>query len=337
MTPLAIASEKKGGRKKAVVAQQGLQKAVENAVADRTAGSPMDDQIRWTNRSPAEIATEVAAQGFSICADSVRRILTEELGLRRRQAVKDEAAGDFEFRDEQFMHIADLRRWYERRHWPVISIDTKKKELLGEFFRPGQAYTDGVLHVQDHDFVTSDQRLVPYGIFDTVRNEAFMLLARGADTSELACDAIWRWWQRLGRRRYWYASGLLVLADCGGSNANRHHRFKEDLCQLAACLHRDIEVAHYPPGCSKYNPIEHRLFPHITRSLQAVVLRTIDVARDLIARTTTATGLHVVAEIAHRMYTKGRKASVTFLNNLPILFNDFLPTLNYTAPARSLI
>ena len=315
------------------MAQPGLQAAVEEAVADRTAGSPVDEQIRWTNRSPAEIAAEVVAQGFSVCADTVRRILTEDLGLVRRQAVKDEAASEFLQRDEQFEHIAQLRRWYERRRWPVISVDTKKKELLGEFFRPGRAYTDGMLHVQDHDFVTSQERLVPYGVFDTVRNEAFMLLACGADTSQLACDAIRRWWQRLGRRRYWHASSLLVLCDCGGSNGYRHHRFKQDLWELATRLNRDIHVAHYPPGCSKYNPIEHRLFCHLTRSLQSVVLRSIEVARDLIARTTTATGLRVITEIARHTYLKGRKAAADFLQNTPILHDDFLPQLNYTAPA----
>jgi hypothetical protein len=327
------ASEKKGGRKKAVIAQPGLQEAIAEAVAAQTAGSPMDEQIRWTNRSPAEIAQEVVEQGFSVCPDTVRTILTEELGLRRRQAVKDKAVCNFRERDEQFRHIARLRSWYERRGWPVISVDTKKKELLGDFFRPGRAYTDGVLHVQDHDFVTSEQRLAPYGVFDTMHNEALLLLARGADTSELACDAIWRWWQRLGRPRYWHSSGLLVLCDCGGSNGHRHHRFKENLCELAGRLHRDIRVAHYPPGCSKYNPIEHRLFCHVTRSLQSVVLRTIEIARELIARTTTASGLRVVAEIARRAYIKGRKASAEFLEHMPIRRHNLLPELNYTAPA----
>ena len=187
-----------------------MQEAIEEAVATRTPGSPVDERIRWTNRSPAEIVSEVVAQGFSVCTDTVRNILTEELGLRRRAAVKDEAACNFQERDAQFRHIAELRNGYERCHWPVISVDTKKKELLGDFFRPGRAYTDGVLHVQDHDFVTSEQRLAPYGVFDTAHNEAFLLLARGADTSELACDAIWGWWQRLGRRRYWCQSARKV-------------------------------------------------------------------------------------------------------------------------------
>lgn len=310
-----------------------MREAIEEAVATQTAGSPVDENIRWTNRSPAQIVEELFAQGFEVGTDTVRSILTEELGLRLRQAVKDEAARDFPQREEQFQNIAELRSWYERRRWPVISIDTKKKELLGDFFRPGQAYTDGVLRVQDHDFVTSEQRLVPYGVFDTVRNEGLMLLSRGCDTSELACQAIWRWWQRLGRKRYGHASGLLVLCDCGGSNGNRHHRFKEDLCELAGDLGRDIQVAHYPPGCSKYNPIEHRLFCHVTRSLRSVVLRTIEIARDLIARTTTSSGLYVIAEIARRTYLKGRKASAAFLQRNPIQPADFLPELNYTVPA----
>jgi len=149
----------------------------------------------------------------------------------------------------------------------------------------------------------------------------------------LACDAIGRWWERLGRQHYWRASGLLLLCDCGGSNGHRHHLFKENLCSLAGRLRRDVQVAHYPPGCSKYNPIEHRVFCHITRSLRGVVLRTIEIARAMIARTTTTTGLRVIAETARRQYHRGLKASAAFLDDIPIVFDSFLPQLNYTAPA----
>src|SRR5947209_5660377 len=204
--------------------------------------------------------------------------------------------------------------------------------ILGNFWHLGRASTDGRVRVQDHDFVTAQERLVPYGVFDTRRNEGFLLLARGADTNELACDAIWRWWQRLGRRRFCYAPRLLLLCDCGGSNGNRQQRFKEELCYLAADLQMDLQVAHYPPGCSKYNPIEHRLFCHVSRALQAVVLKTIEVARQFISRTTTAVGLRVVAELARRTYEKGLKATRAFLDGNPIQFDRFLPQLNYTAP-----
>lgn len=297
-----------------------------------TAGSPVDEDIRWTNRSTADIARELQDRGFSIGPDALGRILFRELELSRRQAFKDETASHFEHRDEQFRHIADRRTEYEKHGWPIISIDTKKKEILGNFFHAGRALTDGRIMVQDHDFVNNDQRLVPYGIFDPVFNEGFMYLSRGADTSALACDAIWRWWQRLGRQHYRYAPRMLLLCDCGGSNGNRQHRFKEELCYLADDLLLDIEVAHYPPGCSKYNPIEHRMFCHVSRSLRAVILKTIQVARDFISRTTTTKGLHVVAEIARRTYHKGQKASKAFMSKCPIQFGTFLPALNYTAP-----
>ena len=297
----------------------------------------MDENIRWTNRSVPALAVELQDQGFAIGVDALRRILFEELGLSRRQAFKDEAACHFPQRDEQFQHIARLRARYERKGWPILSIDTKKKEILGNFFHPGRALTDGRVIVQDHDFVTAGQRLVPYGVFDVQRNEGLLLLATGSDTCELACDAIWRWWRRCGRRQYWCAPQMLVLCDCGGSNGNRQQRFKEELCYLATDLKMDLQVAHYPPGCSKYNPIEHRLFCHVSRSLQAVVLKTIEVARQFISRTTTALGLRVVAEIARRTYVKGLKATPEFLHDNPIQFDRFLPTLNYTAPWLALL
>ena len=336
-TQLPIESEKKGGRKQAVIAQPELLVAVEQSIADRTAGSPVDETIRWTNKSPAEIAAELNDQGFAITDDTVRKVLIDELGLSRRQAVKDEAGTESAFRNEQFEHIAARRRFFERKGWPVISVDTKKKELLGDFFRNGQAYTDGVLRVQDHDFVDAHDRLVPYGVFDTQQNEGFFLLARGADTSELACDAVWRWWRRMGHDRWLLAPRLLLLCDCGGSNGYRQHRFKEELCRLASRLFRDIEVAHYPPGCSKYNPIEHRLFCHVTRSLRSVALRTIEFARDLIAQTKTAMGLRVIAELARRTYEKGKKASAAYFQNVQIQFHKVLPQFNYTVPRYNLL
>ena len=302
-----------------------------------TAGSPVDENIRWTNRPVADLAEKLQDQGFQIGVDALRRILFEEMGLSRRQAFKDEAACDYAHRDEQFQYIAQLRAEYEQHDWPVLSIDTKKKEILGNFHHPGRAITDGRVRVQDHDFVTAQQRLVPYGVYDTLRNEGFLYLARGADTSELACDAIWRWWQRMGRRHYGWAPRLLLLCDCGGSNGRRQHRFKEELWHLASDMRCDIQVAHYPPGCSKYNPIEHRLFCHVSRALQAVVLKRIRVAKEFIGRTKTATGLRVVVEIARRMYQKGLKATRNFLDNNPIRFDDFLPELNYTAPWISLL
>ena len=309
---------------------------MEAAIARDTAGSPVDPNLRWTNRSVPALATELQDQGFEIGPDALRKILFEQLDLARRQAFKDETACHFPQRDEQFRHLGELRAHYERQGWPILSIDTKKKEILGNFFAPGRAWTNGRVIVQDHDFVTAEQRLVPYGVYDVQRNEGLMLLSRGADTCELACDAIWRWWQRLGRQHYAYAPRLLVLCDCGGSNGARQQRFKEELCRLATDLRKDLQVAHYPPGCSKYNPIEHRMFCHVSRALQAVVLKSMQVARQFIARTTTAQGLRVIAEIARRTYVKGLKATRHFLDHNPIQYASFLPQLNYTAPRLAL-
>lgn len=298
---------------------------------DHTAGSPVDENMLWTNRSPRQIAEELEEEGYSVSSQTVRKILAEELHLGVRQAAKDEPASEYAFRNEQFEHLAELRKRYERKRWPMLSIDTKKKELLGDFFRPGWAHTNGVLHVLDHDFATlGEGRLVPYGVFDIQRNEGFMLLSKGPDTSELACDAIWRWWQRMGHKYYWHASGLLVFCDCGGSNGYRHYLFKESLHELSRRLHRPIQVAHYPPSCSKYNPIERRMFCHVSRAMQGVVLRSIQVAKDFISHTTTSGGLRVVAEIARKVYEKGRKASQAFIDNMPVQFDTFLPDLNYT-------
>lgn len=330
--PRRAESEKKGGRKKASIAQPGLVEAVAATIADHTAGSPVDESLRWTNLSPDEIATELAWEGFEIGVDTVRTILNQDLGLSRRQALKDEATCNFPQRDEQFEHIAQLRNQFQREGSPVLSIDTKKKELLGNFFRPGRAYTNGHVHVLDHDFATHGHgRMVPYGVYDVVRNEGLMLLSVGPDTSQLACDAIRRWWQRLGKQQYAGAKRLLLLCDCGGSNGYRQNLFKEELLDLADDLSLSIRVAHYPPGCSKYNPIEHRMFCHVTRALQGVVLQTVDTAQQFIARTTTSTGLRVVAEAARRVYQKGLKASAEFIESMPIQFHRLLPDLNYTA------
>ncbi len=165
---LKAGSEKKGGRKSASFAQPQLLPAVEALLERDTAGSPVDENIRWTNRPVAGLAAELQDQGFQVGVDALRRILFDELGLARRQALKEEAACDYEHRDAQFRHIAQLRAEYERHAWPVLSVDTKKKEILGNFHPPGRAITDGRLRVQDHDFVSAEDRLVPYGVYDTL-------------------------------------------------------------------------------------------------------------------------------------------------------------------------
>jgi hypothetical protein len=313
------------------LSQPELLPALEAMVAEHTAGSPVNEIKRWTNRSPAELANQLRADSFTISDDTVRRLLVDDLHLGVRSARKEEASSQYLFRNEQFEHISRRRRWYERCQWPILSVDTKKKELLGNFYRAGKAYTDGCVRVLDHDFSTLGVgRLVPYGVYDVLEDEGFLQLSLGPDTSELACDAIWRWWQRMGRFQWPRAEALLLLCDCGGSNGIRRYRFKEDLKRLAMRLGRRIEVAHYPPSCSKYNPIEHRLFCHVTRAMRGVVLKTIDMARQFMARTHTCTGLRVIVETTDKVYDKGRRATERFLEVLPVINGKFLPDLNYS-------
>jgi hypothetical protein len=280
------------------------------------------------------LAEELLQEGFSVCANTVDRLLREELALGRRQASKSLPLGEHAQRDEQFQRIDVLKRHYLKQGWPVVSIDTKKKEPLGDFFRPGRARTDGRVRALDHDFPSAgDGKAIPYGVYDLAANEGFVLLASGADTGELACDALRRWWLRLGCRRYEGAPRLLVLADSGGSNGYRVPLFRYGLCGLACQWKVSIRVAHLPPYCSKYNPIDHRLFCHLARSMRGLLCRSVDVLRDALARTTTKTGLRVVVEKARRIYCAGMKAPAEFLANEPIVRDLLLPAFNYTAPA----
>lgn len=327
---LKTASEKKGGRKKASIADPDLVPLLEEAVSNHTAGSPVDPDVRWTNRTPTELADELKAKAHGADRKTVQRLLKEDLGLGRRQMAKTLAMGESEDRDAQFRTLQAYRDQFLAQGWPVLSIDTKKKELLGDFYRKGPAWTSGHPQAWDHDFPSSSWgKVIPYGVYDLGRNESLVYLAQGADTGQLAADAIRRWWFRLGQRTYDADSPILLLADCGGSNGYRVPLFREQLQLLADRLQRTIRVSHLPPYCSKYNPIDHRVFCHISRSLQSLLLRSVQVIRDAIARTTTRPGLRVVTDMARRLYPSGIKAAATYLQNEPVIRDEQLGKLNY--------
>lgn len=329
-TRLRIASEKKGGRKKASSAKPGLIPQLKDLVEHHTAGSAVAPDRIWTSRSCEKFAGELAERGFSVCANTVDRLLRNELGLSRRKMVKTLAMGQNADRDAQFQRMKKLKQYFRSRGWPVLSIDTKKKELLGRFERAGKAWTDNRLQAWDHDFPSSSWgKVIPYGVYDLAANEALVYLAQGADTGELACDAIRRWWYRLGRQRYPATSPILLLADCGGSNGYRVPLFRQQLYHLSQLLGRSFRVCHLPPYCSKYNPIDHRLFCHLSRSLQAIQLTSVEVIQQLLQQTTTRTGLRVVCELARKQYTAGIKASPEFLANEPVRRDQALSAYNY--------
>ena len=276
------------------------------------------------------MAGELGEAGFSVCANTVDRLLRKELGLSRRKMVKTLAMGQNVDRDAQFQRLQQLRRYFVARGWPVLSIDTKKKELLGRFERTGRAWTNGRWTAWDHDFPSSSWgKVIPYGVYDVAANEALVYLAQGADTGELACDAIRRWWYRLGQWRYDATSPILLLADCGGSNGYRVPLFRQQLYLLSQRLSRTFRVCHLPPYCSKYNPIDHRLFCHLSRSLQAIQLTSLNVVYQALQQTTTRTGLQVVCELARKPYAAGIKATPDFLSAEPIQRDKTLSPYNY--------
>jgi hypothetical protein len=298
---------------------------------DHTAGDPLRADVKWTNLSRRQISKRLAALG----TPASRRVVTYLLhkhGYRRRKAVKKRTMKQHRDRDAQFQNIARLKQAYLDAGLPVISIDTKKKELLGNFYRAGVIDTQEPLLVNDHDFSSQGNgTLIPHGIYDLAANQGYLHLNTSHDTTALACDSIALWWQEHGRHQYPNAQKLLVLCDGGGSNSATKYVFKEDLQALASRLGLEIRVAHYPPYCSKYNPIEHRLFPHVTRACQGVILETKETAKHYMEKTETSKGLKVVVRFLDKVYEVGRKCAAAFKKTMKIVFDDYLPKWNYTA------
>jgi len=235
-------------------------------------------------------------------------------------------------RNAQFEHIAELRTLYEAKGNPVVSVDTKKKELIGNLFREGKIYTTETVEVFDHDFPSLAEGVaIPHAIYDIAHNEGYVIIGTSRDTSEFACDSIRYWWDNFGKAHYPNADSILMLMDGGGSNSSRHYIFKQDLQALVDEIGIEIRIAHYPPHTSKWNPIEHRLFPHITRSLQGMVLTTHKLAKELIEKTTTKSGLKVFSSIFNRVYETGRKVADGFKESMRIIFDDNLAPWNYVA------
>jgi hypothetical protein len=290
--------------------------------------------VRWTNLSRRQIAARMAASGARVGRDVVSQLLREH-GYRKRKALKKRTMGHHRDRNAQFEKIARLKKRYAIAGLPVISIDTKKKELLGDFYRDGRIETQGTIAVNDHDFGSAGSGVViPHGVYDVSRNRGFLHLNTSHDTSELACGSIAAWWERSGRANYPRAKKLLVLCDGGGSNSATRYVFKEALQDLANRLGIEVRIAHYPPYCSKSNPIEHRLFPHVTRACRGVIFRTLEVARYYMAKAETATGLAVEVTVLDKVYETGRKCAAGFKESMKIAFDKLLPKWNYRAIPR---
>jgi hypothetical protein len=307
---------------------------VENFYAvlrDHTAGDPMREGVKWTNLSRRQIARKLKELGTPASKNVISRLLHEH-GYRRRKPQKKRTMGQHADRNAQFENISRLKQEYLEAGKPVISIDTKKKEMLGNFYRDGVTDAVAPTIVNDHDFASnSDGKVIPHGIYDLAKNEASLHLNTSHDTSEFACASIELWCREQGLADYPDADELLVLCDGGGSNSSSHYIFKEDLQALSNRLGLKIRVAHYPPYCSKYNPIEHRVFPHVTRACKGVPLESVETAKHYMEKTETTTGLNVVVRIIDKAFETGRTYAADFKEKMSIQFDDILPKWNYTA------
>jgi hypothetical protein len=296
-----------------------------------TAGDPMREGVLWTNLSLRELSRRLGAMGPPASRRTIRRLL-KKLNIGCRTARKKKTMGHHPDRNAQFENLARLRREYAATGDAVMSIDTKKKALLGNFHRAGTTFTAETVETFDHDVGSAGQgKLIPHGLYAIRTQHAHIHLNPSHDTSARCCDSVALWWEHAGRAAHPQATRLLMLGDGGGSNSATQYLCKEDLQELANRLGLEIRMAHYPPYCSKHNPIEPRVFPHITRACQGVIFHTVDIARQFIERAHTATGLRVTVRLLDTVYQTGRKYAADFKHTLKIVFDEHLPKWNYRA------
>ncbi len=332
--------KKGGGRKGHEETIEDIDSTFIGVLRDHTAGDPMNKEVIWTDLTKKEIGEQLAELGIMVSKTVVSKLLKKH-GYKRRKAKKAKGMKESTDRNEQFENIAFLRSVYEETGNPIISVDTKKKELLGNFYREGKLLSKEAMEVYDHDFPSfADGIIIPHGIYDVRKNTGYITIGQSKDTSEFCCDNIRNWWYDEGKKRYPTATSILVLCDGGGSNSARTYIFKEDLIRLADELGIEIRISHYPPYTSKYNPIEHRLFPHITRACQGVVFKTVELVKQLMMKTSTKTGLSVTVKVTDKLYEIKRKVAEgfkeTIRENAQIIFHEILPRLNYSVLPKNL-
>jgi len=309
----------------------GLKEALLALLEGVTRGDP-ESPLLWTSRSVAKLTAALREQGFDVHESTVRRQL-KELGFSLQANRKTHEGADHPDRDLQFEHIAKVSAQALAARQPVVSVDCKKKELIGTYKNGGRelAPTGKPILVNTHDFI--DQELgkaIPYGIYDVGRNEGWVSVGISAETAQFAVASIKAWWEDLGQKRYPKANTLTITADCGGSNSNRIRLWKTELQRLANATGMRIRVMHYPPGTSKWNKIEHRLFSYISINWRAKPLVSRQAVIDLIASTTTTTGLKVYARLDPHTYATKIQVSDEQMRAIKIEREEFHPEWNYT-------
>lgn len=326
-----------GGRKRLEVVTPGLVEALDAIIDPVTRGDP-ESPLRWTSKSLRQLADELTRKGFPVSPQKVAELLHAS-GYSLQGTQKTLEGTDHPDRDAQFHHIADKVAEMQRAAQPVISVDTKKKELVGNFQNRGREWQPigEPVPVLVHDFVDPDLgKAIPYGVYDLSANDGWVSVGVDHDTAAFAVESIRRWWFTMGRDRYPGATKLLITADSGGSNSARGRAFKVNLQRLADELGIAISVSHYPPGTSKWNKIEHRMFSRITQNWRGRPLVSHDVIVNLIANTTSSKGLKIRAALDEGEYPLGIKISKAQMKELRLSRDEFHGDWNYTLSPRGI-
>ncbi len=324
-----------GGRRTLIQTDPGLLAALERLIDPATRGDPMSP-LRWTCKSTAKLAEELTRQNHPVSDRTVARLLKQS-GYSLQANRKSREGSSHPDRNAQFEYINRQVRAFQKRQQPVVSVDTKKKELVGEFKNPGAEWQPQgrPQEVNVHDF--PDKKLgkaIPYGVYDLACNEGWVSVGIDHDTAEFACASLLRWWNEMGSARFPRATELMITADGGGSNSSRNRLWKKSLQGLADELGMTLKVCHFPPGTSKWNKIEHRLFCFITKNWRGRPLTTYEVIVNLIASTTTKKGLVVRAALDLRQYETGIAVSDEELEHLRLTRAKFHGEWNYSIKPR---
>jgi hypothetical protein len=320
-----------GGRKRLTEQDPALLAALESLVEPVTRGDPRSP-LRWTSKSVRKLADELGAQGYRVSARTVNRLL-EALDYSLQANRKTREGSSHPDRDAQFAHINERSKQFQRRGQPVVSVDAKKKELVGAFKNGGREWRPKgePEPVNVYDFRSQALgRAVPYGVYDVTANRGWVSVGMDHDTAEFAVGTLRRWWHQMGQGCYPAAQELLIVADGGGSNGSRTRLWKTELQRFADDTGLAVSVCHLPPGTSKWNKIEHRLFAYISQNWRGRPLVSFEVIVNLIADTTTATGLEIQAELDTNAYPKGRKVSDEELASVQMVRDPFHGEWNYT-------
>lgn len=328
---------KRGGGRKAIESVDAeMVEAINETLEESTAGNPMS-LLKWTSKTCRSISDELKKRKFDVSHTTVCRLLHEQ-GYTLQSNRKEKVGSSHPDRNAQFNYIGEQAQDFMSRKCPVISVDTKKKERVGEFKNPGQAWKrkGEATIVNTHDYPhLGIGTAVPYGAYDIARNEGFVNVGLSHDTAEFAVESIRQWWRAFGKKHYPKTRELLICADSGGSNAARSRLWKAKLQEFADQSGIAITVAHYPPGTSKWNKIEHRMFSFISLNWKGKPLVNYETVVNLIGATKTRKGLQIKARLDRRSYEKGKKVPDEIIDNLEIEYHSDFPAWNYTIRPRA--